>query len=92
MNLPHEVAQQQKPKWISVTHAPGYTRPISYEALKAKGIYVFSYMNGKTYILNKVKPHPSYEWRRLEYLPENIKAFEIVIDYNRKEYKIVVAR
>jgi hypothetical protein len=49
-------------------------------------------MNGKTYALSKVKPLPSYLWRRLEYLPENIKAYQINVTTTKKEYKIVVAR
>ena len=96
MEPPHPQSNREKywglNKPTPVTSQTGYTRSISYDSLKAKGIYVFSYRNGKTYALSKVKPLPSYFWHRLEYLPESIKSYEVVISRDKREYKIVVAR
>lgn len=66
------------------------TRPFSYEKLKNKGIYIFSYMNGKQYAISTIKPMPSYFWHRLEYLPERIQLFEVKFSSMRKEYLIKV--
>jgi len=47
-------------KWYSV----------SYEVLKSKRIYVWSYFSGKRYTLGKTAPMPSFAWKKLDYLPK----------------------
>ena len=103
MPIPWGVPQVPQPQFADEKYAnrlyaktmnswdDGIRRPFSYDMLKGKGIYVYSYQNGRQYALSKVKPMPSYMWRRLEYLPERIKLFEIVKGTNKREYVIVVA-
>jgi hypothetical protein len=91
-NLPHEV-QMQKVNGAFTNETRYATQlkiPFSYEALKEKGIYIFSRQNGKSYALSRTKPFPTYFWKRLKNLPENIKLFEVCVGPAKREYLITV--
>lgn len=80
------------PSFSEIKFATPLRLRFSYDSLKEKGIYVFSYRNGKSYALSKTKPLPSYFWKRLEYLPEKIELFEIRISPSKRDYMIKVTQ